>query len=79
MAEFQNPLEMTGDIEEFEDQGEFIDLHITESSFTDETKHMTVSSIASAKQDVSQSSLQSLKSSLKSQPSIEQQEEASVE
>ncbi|XP_063681436.1 cell surface glycoprotein 1-like isoform X2 [Bolinopsis microptera] len=67
----ENPLEMTVDIEEFEDQGDFIDLHITESDYTSSTKpDPTISSIASLTKSAnanSQSSLESQKSAEKSQ------------
>lgn len=59
---------MTVDIEEF-DQGEHIDLHITESSYTDETRP-AISSLgsldkASPKAGLSQASLHSQKSAEK--------------
>ncbi|KAL5254884.1 hypothetical protein ACHWQZ_G014358 [Mnemiopsis leidyi] len=57
----ENPLEIEVDIEQFEDEGH-VDLHITESDFTDETKPITVSSLVSVSKSPKTGSLVSLQS-----------------
>jgi hypothetical protein len=72
---------MTVDIEEFEDQGEYIDLHVTESSYTDETKPAisSLGSLVKSPKAVSQSSLQSQKSVEKSEVSKQGSQSGVVE
>ena len=69
---------MTVDIEHFEDEGH-VDLHITDSSFTDETKPLTVSSLVSVSKSPktgSMVSLQSHKSAAEKPEDVKQKQEA---
>ena len=68
---------MTVDIEHFEDEGH-VDLHITDSSFTDETKPLTVSSLVSVSKSPktgSMVSLQSHKSAAEKPEDVKQKQE----